>query len=430
MPCLPCRRDSPVSRCELHLRHLRRPASRRTRHFAAALPAGCCGAPSARTAIAQHGAAVTPAWTALKADADKALALERFSVVDKTTTPPSGDKHDYMTQAPYWWPDPKKPDGLPYIRRDGERNPELDRLPDHGAMDRMASAVTTLALAAYLGDDDHYAAKAVQLLRAWFIDPATRMNPASPMPSSFRESIPDAASGLIETRPYAGSGRHRTAGGQGIVVVSVTRTPFEIGLHTSGTWMRESPYGRDESNAKNNHGTYYDLQVAIYALSRRPASDRETSPRRSAREADRCADRADGRQPLELARTRSFSYSVMNIDGLTQLATVGDRVGVDLWNYTRKGSTTPAVREALLYLAPYALGDTKWPHSRSAAGIESLFPVLRRAAVALSGCGVPESHRTSSCRRAANRSRLGIALMRSSRELAKGITTKERSERR
>ncbi len=113
-----------------------------------------------------------------KADAGKALALERFSVVDKTTTPPSGDKHDYMTQAPYWWPDPKKPDGLPYIRRDGERNPELNRLPDHGAMDRMASAVTTLALAACLGDDDHYAAKAVQLLRAWFIDPATRMNPS------------------------------------------------------------------------------------------------------------------------------------------------------------------------------------------------------------------------------------------------------------
>jgi hypothetical protein len=89
----------------------------------------------------------------------------------------------------------------------------------------------------------------------------------------------------------------------------------------------------------------------------------------------------DGRQPLELARTRSFSYSVMNIDGLTQLATIGDRVGLDLWSYTRKGAKGPATREALLYLAPYALGDAKWPHQQIGAwDPQSLFPVLRRAA--------------------------------------------------
>ena len=88
----------------------------------------------------------------------------------------------------------------------------------------------------------------------------------------------------------------------------------------------------------------------------------------------------DGRQPLEVARTRSFSYSGMNIDGLTQLATVGDRVGVDLWSYTRKGANGPALREALLYLAPYALGHAKWPHQQIGNwDPQSLFPVLRRA---------------------------------------------------
>ena len=53
------------------------------------------------------------------------------SVMDKGVTPPSGDKHDYMSQAPYWWPDPTKPDGSPYIRKDGERNPEIDKITDH-----------------------------------------------------------------------------------------------------------------------------------------------------------------------------------------------------------------------------------------------------------------------------------------------------------
>ena len=110
---------------------------------------------SVRTRVRAADTWAQPAWIALKTSADAALTAGPFSVMDKSVVPPSGDKHDYMTQAPYWWPDPKKPDGLPYIRRDGERNPELDRLPDHTAMDRMASAVTTLALAAYLGNDVH-----------------------------------------------------------------------------------------------------------------------------------------------------------------------------------------------------------------------------------------------------------------------------------
>jgi hypothetical protein len=71
----------------------------------------------------------------------------------------------------------------------------------------------------------------------------------------------------------------------------------------------------------------------------------------------------------------------MNIDGLTQLATVGDRVGVDLWSYTPRGHKGPAIRQALLYLAPYALGDAKWPHQQIGEWDPvSLFPVLRRAA--------------------------------------------------
>ena len=108
--------------------------------------------------------------------ADSLLTVAPLSVMDKDIVPPSGSKHDYMSQARYFWRDPSKPDGLPYINRDGMTNPEIYRL-DRNRLGETADRITTLCLAYYLTDDEKYARKATQLLRTWFIDKATRMNP-------------------------------------------------------------------------------------------------------------------------------------------------------------------------------------------------------------------------------------------------------------
>jgi hypothetical protein len=248
-------------------------------------------------------------------------------------------------------------------------------------MDRMAAAVNTLALASYLGGDARYGSKAAELLRAWFIDPATRMNPSL----TYAQFIPGINTGrgigLIETR-----GLTRVVDSIGLLESAAALTADDSralrGWFTRfAAWMRESANGRDESIARNNHGTYYDLQVAVYSLfvDRADVAKRVLEESRLKRLAAQI--QPDGKQPLELARTRSFSYSVMNIDGLTQLATVGDRTGTDLWTYTPPGHERPAILEALLYLAPYALGDAKWPHQQiGELDPTSLFPVLRRAA--------------------------------------------------
>jgi len=315
----------------------------------------------------------------LEDDARKALGAGVFSVTTKAATPPSGDKHDYMSQAPYFWPDPKRPGGLPYIRRDGERNPEINQITDHREMDKMVEAVSALALAYYLRGDEAYASQAAQLLRAWFTEPATRMNPHL----QYAQYIPGVNTGrgigLIETR-----GLTRVVDAVGLLAGSKSWT-VEDQRGVEGwygrflRWMLESGHGRDEAKALNNHGTYYDVQVTSFALfvGRRGLAKKVLEEARRKRVAVQIAP--DGRQPLELERTRAWGYSVGNLDGLMTLAELGERVGVDLWHYrTRDGR---GIRAALEYLYPFAVGERRWPHQQLGEWPpEMLFPLMRRAA--------------------------------------------------
>jgi hypothetical protein len=315
----------------------------------------------------------------LEADARRALGAGPFSVTSKGLTPPSGDKHDYMSQAPYFWPNPKTPDGLPYIRRDGERNPEINKITDHHTLDQMEDAVETLALAYYFRGDEAYAAKAGQLLRAWFLDPATRMNPNL----QYAQYIPGVNTGrgigLIETR-----GLTRVVDSLGLLAGSKSWTrDDERGVEEWYAkflqWMLESKNGRDESASKNNHGTWYDVQAVSYALLLGKTDLAKSILETAKQKRIAVQIEPDGREPLELARTKAWSYSIGNLDGLTTLAELGEHVGVDLWHYQTADGR--GIRRALEYLYPFATGERKWDYQQL-GGVEpqALFPLMRRAA--------------------------------------------------
>ncbi len=336
----------------------------------------------AKSLVAAKDAVLQPALEALRREADKAIRTTPFSVARKERTPPSGDKHDYLSLAPYWWPDPKSKDGLPYVRRDGETNPDSKRGTDAPVVGAMADAVETLAMAYFFFGDERYAERAALLIKTWFFNPETKMNPHL----RFAQAIPGRndgrGAGLIESRHFI-----RIVDATGMLDGSRAWTQKDhqaliAWFREFAEWMRTSPNGKAEAQAKNNHGSWYAAQLACYALF---TSDRELARRtvEAARERIAWQVEADGKQPQELGRTRALGYSVFNLVALMTLAEAGRQVGVDLYGYETKDGR--GIRRAVDYVAPFADLARKWPHQQinnfDSARAELAY-LLRRAAIA------------------------------------------------
>lgn len=305
-----------------------------------------------------------PAVDKLIQDAKKELKRKPASVMDKQMIAVSGDKHDYISMGPYWWPDPSKPDGLPYIRKDGVRNPELNNL-DRTRMGNTMKAVTNLCYGYYFTDDQQYAAKAVELLHVWFIDEQTRMNPNL----DYGQMIPGHNNGL---------GR-----GEGVIDVycfvemldalelikgsDAYSASFEGALKGWFTqfvdWMQTSRVGLDEKNAKNNHGMAYDVQLVRYALftgnQKLAKSIIEEFPQnRIFKQVE-----PDGKQPYELARTIAFSYTLFNINHMLEISMIAKNIGIDLFN--QQSEDGRSISKAIEFFIPY-LGKApqEWPYQQ------------------------------------------------------------------
>jgi len=320
------------------------------------------------------------ARSTLMRSAEEAMTLGPSSVMQKTRVPPSGDRHDFISIAPYWWPDPAKPKGLPYIRRDGAVNPESKRDVDDGPFDQMHTSVTTLVRAYQASREERFAARAALLLRVWFLDPATRMNPNL----DYGQAVPGLSEGrgegIIVTRRLAGM----LEAVRSLEVSPAWTASDNAGLKAWGTafttWLRTSKNGRAEAAAKNNHGTWYDAQVVALLLYADRRDEARAVIETSTKKRLAAQIEPDGRQPQELQRTRAWSYSVMNLDGWFTLARLADEVGIDLWHYRSKDGRS--VQGALDYLVPFADGTRKWPHPQiTPFETDRLVALLRQAAV-------------------------------------------------
>ncbi len=309
------------------------------------------------------------AYNALLTDADKLLDAEPLTVMMKQKTSPSGNKHDYVSLARYFHPDPSKPDGLPYINRDGVTNPEIN-LWDRNRLGNTAHWVSTLALAWHLSGDERYAAKAAQLLKAWFLDPATRMNPNF----EYAQMVPGTngnkgrSYGVLDGYSFVEmlDGVSLLQGSKSWTKKNDKELTRWMGKLLD--WMLSSEQGKEEAKAANNHSTAYDAQVIALAM----YIGREDIAREIINEvpAKRIFTQInpDGQQPHEMWRTLSYGYSQYNLTHLIDIFLMARKLGIKIDNATDAEGRN--FYKALDYLASFLGKQSSEWHGKQISGWE------------------------------------------------------------
>ncbi len=292
--------------------------------------------------------------------ANEELEKEVDPVTNKKVIPASGNKHDYHTLSPYHWPDPSKKDGLPWIYKDGEFNPvNFGSDTDWERLKKMFSSLNNLNLAYYFSEEEKYLLKAKEIVRVWFIDEATKVNPNV----NYGQAIPGKVSGTnFAIIDWSRIGNVVTT------IQLLEETPFWSAEENSlmqywfkdyYKWLKESKFGVVEDTRKNNHATNYDYQLIglMLYLNKIEEAKEKIASVKSRRINTQIAP--DGSQPYELERTKSVNYSVNNLWAFIRIVDLAKRFSnIDLWNYKSTGGSS--VKNAINFMVPYVLEETNW----------------------------------------------------------------------
>jgi hypothetical protein len=298
--------------------------------------------------------------------------LQAPATITQSSSPRSqGGKHDYFSEGDYWWPDPINPGG-PYIRRDGFSNPA--NFNDHReALIRLSLHVPALTAAWLITRNKRFAEHAALHLRAWFLDPATRMNPSLDYAQAIFGVTPGCGTGVIDPIhliEVSRAVRHlEKAGVFSPSEFAALRDWFAQYLD----WMRNSKNGKEEEVAKNNHGACWVAQAAAFAAL--AGNEQVTSLCRDRFRNNLMPDQLapNGSFPLELARPKPYSYSLFDLDVLAlicQIASTSDRSTDNLWQFAMPGGLM--YKKAVDFMFPYMQDKRKWPYAHDVEYFDDL----------------------------------------------------------
>jgi hypothetical protein len=289
--------------------------------------------------------------------ASNALALTPPSITYQRATNSFGGLHDYYSQADYYWPNDRTKTGLPYVNRDGYSNPntfQYHRLALRG----MKDAVAALTAAYAITGDDAYVLKAQELLRVFFLDPSTRMNPNAQYAQAILGASRGSPLGIIDTLHLA-----EVATAIRFLEKSPAFDPaVDAGLKQWFgdyiRWLRTSGNGKKEMNQSNNHSIAYALQLACFARLvgdqtnfnfARQRFETILIPRQMA---------TNGSFSRELKRTKPYSYSVFQAENVATLCQLFSTPQNDVWTFAMPKHAAAVRSTEFIY--PYLADKQKW----------------------------------------------------------------------
>ncbi|RYU94075.1 alginate lyase family protein [Emticicia agri] len=289
--------------------------------------------------------------------ADWAMQQAPVTVTASSSSRSQGTIHDFYSEGDYWWPDPANPDG-PYIQKDGMTNP--DNFVAHRlAMIRFSKIIGALSSAYVLTNNPRYVTHAFNHLQAWFVNPATKMNPSLLYAQAITRKVSGRGIGIIDTihlmEVAQGLSKIEHAANTNKQLVADIKNWFAEYLN----WLTTHPYGKEEMEAKNNHGTCWVMQVASFAK----LTDKQNL-------LEFCRNRyktvllpkqmaVDGSFPLELNRTKPYGYSLFNLDAMVMICQILSTAQDNLWEY--KAPEGQTIRKGIEFMYPYVADKSKWP---------------------------------------------------------------------
>jgi hypothetical protein len=284
-----------------------------------------------------------------------AMQQQPITVTASFSARSAGGKHDFFSEADYFWPDPKNPDG-PYIDRDGMTNP--DNFVEHRkAMIRFSKIIGALASAYKITHDEKYVKQAIIHLKAWFINPETLMNPNLLFAQAVKGKFTGRNYGIIDSI-------HLMEVAQGVIVMeNAIDTGTVAGIKKWFAeyinWLITSKPGIQEKLTKNNHSTCWAIQVASFAklCNNEVVLDSLRNRYKMVLLPNQMS--TDGSFPLEMSRSKPYGYSIFNLDAMTMLCQILSTPQDNLWNFeTADGKS---IKKGITYLYPFIADKNKWP---------------------------------------------------------------------
>lgn len=283
-----------------------------------------------------------------------------YSVTYNGTSLLGISKNNFISYHGYMWPNPKTRNGLPYILKDGKRNPYNDKISDRPMLEGLNRDIFQLGLAYFYTNDEKYVMWAATLLNCFFVDSKTRMDPNF----NFSQVTP---------------GKNETGGSimEAVMFIEVlegiqlmkSSPNFSQALSRSLNswfgdflgWIEESPKGKINAQHKNNRGTYYTLLRCDIAMF---LNDKQRATRIFKNEAyQRVVDQisSQGEMKDELRRATPLGYLKYNLKAFNELDEIGKKLGFDLFNY--RGPKGESLKKAFEWLDQYKTGKSVWNYS-------------------------------------------------------------------